>query len=127
VSQDSFSVSEFVLPQTDRVAGVSGLFYYAEEDLLFFTASTEETPDAIQDGAIGDSYLGWVEGASGKLSRASVRADGLINLVKISPKLDAQKIESVCVERKTGRVFLLHLVADNDDGGSRIFKMEFQR
>ena len=48
------------LPASKEVIGISGLEYIPSKDLLLFTASTELTDNAIDDGEIGKSYLGYI-------------------------------------------------------------------
>lgn len=113
----------FNLPPTPAVAGVSGLCYVAEKDLLLFTASTELTEDALADGTIGDSYLGLVYNLSGKMAGDSLMADILINITPILKQKEPQKIESVTVQSIRNDQLLLHLAADNDNGTSTLFKL----
>ena len=114
---------EIRLPKTKIVAGISGLYYLKEKDLLLLTASEEATENAITDGEIGESYLGWINNFSKRMKEALLKPDEFINLGESNIALRKQKIESVCVERKVGERHILHLVADNDNGSSRIFKL----
>ncbi len=112
------------LPQKQLVAGVSGLHYISEMDLLLFTASEENTPNAYEDGAIGNSYLGFIKNFSKKMFRNSVKPDGFINLSASNSAFKNQKIESVCLQSIIDNKLMLHLVSDNDNGQSRIFKLQ---
>jgi hypothetical protein len=112
------------LPQNQLVAGVSGLHYIPETDLLLFTASEENTPNAYEDGAIGNSYLGFIKNFSKKMFRNSVKPDGFINLSASNSAFKNQKIESVCLQSIIDNKLMLHLVSDNDNGQSRIFKLQ---
>lgn len=102
--------------------GVSGLSYLPEKDLLLFTASVEETASAVEDGAIGNSYLGYITGFAEKMRTRSVKPDQLFNLTALHAEFKNEKIESVCVE-SAGDNIIMHLVADNDNGTSTIFKI----
>lgn len=107
-------------------AGISGLTYSALNDWLIFTASTEDTNNAVDDGAIGDSYLGIIENASRKIGRKDMKVNEIITLRESEKSLKGYKIESVCVQsEKTGRL-KLQLVADNDDGVSCLFKVRLK-
>ena len=106
----------------DLLKGISGLAYIPELDLLLFTASVELTANAIDDGAIGDSYLGYINWFSKHMYQEVIKPDTLINLSSFHPTFKNEKVESVCVE-SVGSEIILHLVADNDDGTSTIFKM----
>lgn len=115
------------LPNEEQIIkGVSGLVYEPSLDLLLFTASVEETDNAIEDGTIGDSFLGYVKNFSAKAKDKTVAADALLNLPAIHPDFDGEKIESVCVESAGGDELILHLVADNDDGTSTLFKISLR-
>jgi hypothetical protein len=112
--------------KSKTVAGVSGLYYVEEEDILFFTASEEDTPSATQDGAIGDSYLGWISSFSSKMNEKSVRPEALINLSAADRRFVKQKIESVCIEKINRNEFIMDLAADNDNGSSSLFKVRIK-
>lgn len=109
-----------------NVIGLSGLYYVEENDILLFTASEEDTPSATEDGAIGESYLGWIKDFSKKINQKSVQPDWMINLSHVSKEFKKQKIESVCVEETANGEAILHLAADNDNGESRLFKMKLR-
>jgi len=121
---DSIGIKVLVLPSTGKLAGVSGLHFLKEKDLLLFTASEEETASAIDDGAIGESYLGWIENFSDKLNNSELKPDRILKLSDVDKIFIKQKIESVCVEKATTGEIFIHLVADNDDGKSRFFKLK---
>lgn len=112
-----------LLLDTQTIKGVSGLYYAEEKDILFFTASEEETPNAIEDGPIGESYLGWIRDFSSKMNDETLIPYHLIQLSDVHTSFAKQKIESVCVEKTEGQQMILHLIADNDDGKSVIFKV----
>jgi len=115
-------ISELILKDEAKVIGVSGLYYLKEKDLLLFTASIENTSDATVDGAIGDSYVGWIDAYSKKMNQKRLEPSVMINLSNSHSEFKGQKVESVCVGSWKGDQLLLHLVADNDNGQSRIFK-----
>lgn len=107
-------------------AGISGLTYSAINDWLIFTASTELTDNPVDDGPIGDSYLGIIENASRKIGRKDMKVNEFINLREAEKSLKGYKIESVCMQsEKSGRL-KLQLVADNDDGVSCLFKVRLK-
>ena len=121
-AENLYSVIELIL-DTSTVKGISGLYYHLERDILFFTASEEETNNAFEDGVIKDSYLGWISSFSDKQDNKKVSADQLIKLSDVDRAFTSQKIESLCVQDVRRDHFTLHMVADNDKGQSRIFKM----
>jgi hypothetical protein len=112
-----------LLTPTDVFAGVSELCYVAEKDLLLCTLSSEATTNAYDDGAIGDSYIGWIADISQKLTHPSLAIEGWLNLATADPVFKTEKIEGICVERITEDSLVLHLVSDNDGGESRLFKV----
>jgi hypothetical protein len=111
------------LNKSNQTIGISDLAYWAKKDMLLFTASTEATTSATADGTIGESYLGYFSHFSDKSVNTSITPDNLINLSK-ELKIGNQKIEGICVENYTGNIMTLHLVADNDDGQSILYKVQ---
>lgn len=123
-SLGSYTVIEIILPDGQLIKGISGLYYYENMDILFFTASEENSYDAISDGSIGDSYVGWFMDFSRKLKRSELKPDHLISLNKVDPLLIQKKIESICIqELKNHPYLIIHLVADNDNGETELFKL----
>lgn len=119
-----FSVLPLTLgTPTPVFAGVSELCYVAEKDLLLCTLSSEATTNAYDDGAIGDSYIGWIVDISQKLAQPSLVIEGWVNLAAADPAFKMEKIEGICVEGIREDHLVLHLVSDNDGGESRLFKV----
>ncbi len=118
------TIRKLVLPVKNIIAGISGLAYDATNDVLLFTASTEETPNAYDDGEIGDSYIGYIKNISAQ-NKDEITADGFINLTEENKSFKGEKIESVCIESVAGSNYVLHLVSDNDKGATRVFKISF--
>jgi hypothetical protein len=108
----------------DTVKGVSGLAYIKSLDLLLFTASIEMTANEVDDAGIGDSFLGYISGFSNRLTEEKLKPDALFNLSEYDERFNGEKIESVAVE-SFGENIIVHLVADNDDGTSTLFKVQF--
>lgn len=121
------TVKPIHLPKGNTIAGISGLEYDELNDLLLFTASEEATASATADGAIGHSYLGWIENFSSRLNDEEFHPDGYRQLNEVDPALSHQKIESVCVEKATKKELVINLAADNDDGTSSFFKLQLLR
>ena len=119
----SLSTKKLNLPGNRIVAGVSGLYYVKEKDLLLITASEEETASTTLDGAIGESYLGWISNFSAKMNEQELKPDHFRKLNDVNAAFSRQKVESVCVEKVEEKELILHLVADNDNGRSRLFKI----
>jgi hypothetical protein len=120
-------VLSLILPVQDLEAplGLSELCYIAETDVLLLTLTSESTANAYDDGAIGDSYLGWVSHASQQLDRTTLIVDQMVNLSEVDVAFQGNKIEGICVASVSSSQALLHLVADNDAGDSRLFTLEW--
>ncbi|HEX2630974.1 MAG TPA: hypothetical protein VHM26_18285 [Chitinophagaceae bacterium] len=104
--------------------GVSGLAYIRNGDRLLISVSTEDTKSVHEDGAIGKSYLWIVDNISAKRRWNSINPNRVIDLEKTDSRFKGNKIESVCVIKETRRGLQLALVADNDDGGSKLFILD---
>lgn len=111
-------------PLRDSIVGVSELHYEKSLDLLLITLSSEATTNAYDDGAIGNSYLGWISNFSLKANEKILTFDKVICLPEVSPEFEKEKIEGVCVERIEKDVMILHLIADNDAGESKVFRVQ---
>lgn len=105
--------------------GVSELCYLTETDVLLLTLTSESTTNAYDDGTIGDSYLGWVSHASRQLDGTTLIVDQMVNLSDVDAAFQGNKIEGICVASVSSSQALLHLVADNDAGDSRLFTLEW--
>lgn len=64
------------LPDSLKTLGVSEMSYVESQDLLLLTLTSEQTANAYDDGAIGDSYIGWINQGSKKLKSPFVLLDG---------------------------------------------------
>jgi hypothetical protein len=106
--------------------GVSGLTYSEKNDWLLFTTSTEHTYNAIDDGEIGDSYLGIIENVTRKIGRKKMKINELINLPKADKIFKGHKIESLCIQRDKESNLKLHLISDNDLGHTALFKIRLK-
>lgn len=116
------SVSKLVNPfPLTGFAGVSELCYVEQEDVLLVLFSSEATGNAYDDGVIGDSYLGWITHISRKLHDADIQLDGIVNLSDLDPAFKGEKMEGICLATVKDNEWYLHLVADNDQGASRLF------
>lgn len=116
-------ICEIVLPNTGKVVGISGLAYVEASDILWFTASTEETVNTHDDGIIGDSYIGYILHASSELNKKQIPPSSFINLSEMNAAFKQQKIEGVAIEKTGQKEVVAHLIADNDNGTTRLFKV----
>lgn len=103
--------------------GISGLFYDSSNDRLWLTGSEEATGNTLEDGAIGDSHLAWINNYQQRLKDSVLRPDGEVNLSKQYPAFHGHKIESITLQTVRRNRYFLYLAADNDNGKSTLFKM----
>ncbi len=105
--------------------GVSGLTYSDKHEDLFLTISTEDTPNAIDDGKIGKSYLAVIENLYRKIGRekGKIKVNHLIDLAAADKGFEGYKIESVCIQSSKDHSIKMQLVADNDLGKTFLFKV----
>lgn len=106
--------------------GISGACYDEKNDMLFLTASAEDTSNAYDDGEIMGSVVCVVYNVYQKLHEQELVIDELIELDKIDTVFIKQKIESVCITQQAEKKFTCTLVADNDDGKSVLFEVEIK-
>jgi hypothetical protein len=124
-TQISLSVKPLIVKATGKTfTGVSELCYIESKDLLLITLSSEATTNTYDDGAISDSYIGWICDVTKKIKNANLELDEMINLTPVDPVFTLQKIEGVCVERVNDNKLDIHLVSDNDNGESKLFHLE---
>ena len=108
---------------TSTFNGISGLDYSYRSDQLFITVSTENTYSAYEDGEIGQSYLWIINDFTSKLKLRILNPDKIISLPDIDHRFNDQKIESVCIISDQDREKALVLAADDDKGGTVLFRL----
>ncbi|HEY0065978.1 MAG TPA: hypothetical protein VGB46_01400 [Flavisolibacter sp.] len=126
INPDSIHSIRLRLPEGKSIMGISSISYLKEKDMILFAASTENTSNAKDDGAIGDSYIGYISNISKKLDQKELRPDEIINITKHLKSKHPQKIESIVVEEPSGKDLIVHLAADNDNGQSMLFKLKWK-
>lgn len=109
---------------SSNIPGVSEIFYEESLDLLLMALSSEDTTNAYDDGAIGNSYIGWIKNFNTKCANGVLMIDGIICLPDIHPDFEREKIEGLCVEMIEGNFLVIHLISDNDQGESKLFKVK---
>jgi hypothetical protein len=126
-NEAAVSVLRITMPLNIReFPGISELCYIESKNILLFTISTEATNNSYDDGVIGDSYIGWVNDIDQRLQWPEIMLDGLINLSEVDVVFKGEKIEGICMESVSGDELLLHLIADNDQGESRLFNIKLE-
>lgn len=109
---------------TNNIPGVSEVYYEDSLDLLLVALSSEDTLNAYDDGAIGNSYIGWIKNFRSKILDSVLTIDGIICLPDVHPDFEREKIEGLCVEQIEGTTLVIHLISDNDQGESKLFKVK---
>lgn len=104
--------------------GISGACIDEQNDILFITASAEDTNNAYDDGAILGSVIGIVPNFSTKLNTHSLEIKAVIKLDEANDVFLEQKIEAICITEQFENKYQIALVADNDDGKSVLFGIE---
>ena len=108
---------------TSFFTGISGLDYSWKTDQLLLTVSTENTYNSFDDGSVGKSYLWIINDISSKKKLDAINPDKIIDLEQLDPRFKGHKIESVCILSENKKKKELVLVADDDKGGSVLFRM----
>jgi hypothetical protein len=104
--------------------GISGATYHDADDILFLTASAENTDNAYDDGEILGSVICIIKNASKEVLNSKIIISDYINLEDVDATLRNQKIESICIQNYDANKYNITLVADNDVGNSEIFCLE---
>ncbi|MBA4056239.1 MAG: hypothetical protein C0490_16105 [Marivirga sp.] len=108
----------------DDAPGISELCYVDVLDLLLISFSSELTDNPYDDGAIGNSYIGWINKFSLKIQNPDPVVEKTINLSEVHADFKNQKIEGLCVESVNDKSMIIHLISDNDQGESKLFKVK---
>jgi hypothetical protein len=108
---------------TSSFSGISGMDYSYRTDQLLLTVSTEDTNNSYDDGAIGKSYLWIINNISSKKDLEGINPEKIIDLEEIDPRFKGQKIESVCIIAEDKDKRELVLTADDDKGGTVLFRV----
>lgn len=106
--------------------GISGACYDSVNDILLLTASAEDTDNAYDDGQVLGSAVAVVFDAYHKLETEELIIDTWIDLEEVDDIFRFQKIESICIVGQENRNYDCVLVADNDDGSSRLFQISIE-
>lgn len=102
----------------------SGAHVYGQR--LFFTASVENTSDAILDGEVLGSFVGWVELADLKPGQAPLEVATALVLQK-DKKPYPGKVESlVILDNPQAGTFRALAITDNDQGQSDLLELELR-
>lgn len=105
-------------------AGVSALAYQQSKDRLFFVVSEEATASTTGDGAIGESWLCWINRFSEAWRKEKLQPSAKMKLSGIHPSLRRQKVEGITLQTQEENLHI-YLCADNDDGLSSFFHLRW--
>ncbi len=121
-----FNVVQWALPDLKNVAtGFSGATA-ALGGRLLFTASAEETPDAILDGEVHGSLVGWLRTHARKGQGQELNAPTAISpITEADGTLYKGKIESICILQESKHSVHAVVVTDSDDGLSELLEIHF--
>ena len=123
IKELTFTFKRKILIQSSfENAGISGMDYHQDDDILFITFSSEDTSNAYDDGQIGESYLALVTDARSALKQQKLMLNRVVKLSDLSPEFRDQKIESVSLMNGHQK---LMLVADDDKGQTKIFTIKY--
>lgn len=109
---------------TQEFTGISDIFYLPEADVLFMCTTCEATSNVYDDGAIGKSYLVWINNFQSKLSQDTCLPDGWLDLQMLDKIFVGQKVEGLCVQKVNSKTLHIQLVSDNDSGDTGWFELE---
>jgi hypothetical protein len=109
---------------TQEFTGISDIYYLPEADVLFMCTTSEATSNVYDDGAIGKSYIVWINNFQSKLSQDSCLPDGWLDLQSLDKIFVGQKIEGLCVQKVNSKTVHIQLVSDNDSGDTGWFELE---
>jgi hypothetical protein len=119
-------IRDFELPAINNVrSGFSGADVF--DDKLFFTAAVENTTNAIDDGEVFGSFVGWmptskVSNMKGSMKNESFIQDTIQLMYEDKPYLG--KVESISVYEKDEDKYIALAVTDSDGGDSEILMLE---
>ncbi|WP_197088566.1 DUF6929 family protein [Rufibacter radiotolerans] len=118
------TVQAWALPDIARIkTGFSGVAPALGGKLLF-TASAEETPNAVLDGEVYGSMVGWLL-AHPHPSAKPATPEVVVPITEKGGGAYKSKIESICITNQHRHNLTAVAVADNDDGFSELIVLEF--
>ncbi len=120
------TVYTYNLPSLNNVpSGFSGACVF--EKKIFFTASLEDTPNAIDDGEVLGSYIGWMkeENLYDKELEKVYKPEGIILLEEDGIPYKG-KVESISIVEKDSDTYVALAVTDNDTGPSELLMLEIE-
>lgn len=121
-------IQNFTLPSINKVpAGFSGASFW--DGKLFFTAAVEDTDDAVDDGEVHGSMVGWMEMNTADYFRGGTMKDFSIMkdcaVIEEDGRRYAGKVESISLhEKDSDTEYVALAITDNDMGGSELLMLQ---
>lgn len=117
-------VQVYDLPEINNVpSGFSGAYIF--ENKLFFTASAEDTSDAVEDGNVAGSLIGFMQILAEENPENRVSEIVASAIITESGNIFLGKLESIVIFKKHAHTHYSALaVTDNDLGGSELILIE---
>jgi hypothetical protein len=117
------------LPSINKISGgFSGADVYDEK--LFFTAAVENTPNAIDDGEVLGSFVGWMKVNEGSnLKGSALQPNKVMECLQVmeNGKPYMGKIESISIfEKDSENKYIALAVTDSDGLESEILMLEIE-
>lgn len=118
----AFVSTPFNLPDINGLsARFSGAFAY--QQMLFFTASVENTADAIQDGEVLGSFVGYIPVPAREYGSTNLPIQTAL-IRETDGRVYKGKVESIAIQKKEGQNRYRGLaITDNDDGASELLEL----
>ncbi|GEO02679.1 hypothetical protein AAE02nite_03430 [Adhaeribacter aerolatus] len=122
-SLPSYTIFPFNLPElAGSKARFSGAYIF--DDKIFFTASVENTTDAILDGEVMGSFIGWINISEIKASTGSQPLQTAL-ITDQSGQPYKGKVESLVIQEKENQHTYRGLaITDNDNGESELLQFQ---
>ncbi|HXA01479.1 MAG TPA: hypothetical protein VNW99_05785, partial [Cytophagaceae bacterium] len=121
-------ILDYDLPSISNVrSGFSGADVF--DDKLFFTSAVENTTNAIDDGEVFGSFIGWMPVSKVANTKGSVRNKNSIQdtvQLMFDGKPYIGKVESISVYEKDAEKYIALAVTDSDGGDSEILMLEIE-
>ncbi|QCR25113.1 hypothetical protein [Pontibacter sp. SGAir0037] len=121
------AIHQFHLPILgDLQAGFSGAFVFDEK--LFFTASIENTADAVNDGEVLGSYIGYIPLDAIPADDSAIVSVPAAVITRPDGATYIGKVESLVVLEKSGggRRYRIIAVSDDDRGNSELLEVQLR-
>ena len=119
----AYQAIPFQLPALEgSAAHFSGAVVHDKQ--LFFTASVENTTDAILDGEVMGSFIGWIDLAALQPDAGPLRPHTALVLNKKGEPYKGKVESLVILNSRRPHTFRAQAITDNDQGQSELLELE---